>query len=518
MKAKMFGDTFSILRSGQRSDKKMKAWNRVPTHGAAVLILILVMVIGLGTISPKAFAYKIPTHDWIFEQAERVLRNDGKTNQADFVKASLDQLKTGSREADEGQYGAQTAYHYHHPDLKVGLFGNPVSAANVCAAIYSGVAKEHWNKGNFASAMKALGAAAHLVQDLTVPHHAWLDMVSYHSAYEDWVNKNKDRYGVDSRYVNVKVQNAKNVPEEDVGSKSDPYVKVYIKEGKDFDKRFIGRTEAKSNTAFPKWYSTISTCSTAGTIKIRFEIFDEDDASSDDYIGGKDSKIYDTREIGAILDEELKIDKATLYYSISITAPADPRGKYDNSKSPYNWVHENAKISYNYMAYVNGENGSRDNDYNKAAIDLLALSIETTAGFISKFLSDVGVAGAPSKNAILVHRPEMPIKLDSRMLTQDIPLQSQLLQNYPNPFNPETWIPYALAMDTDVVIKIYDVSGKLVETLNLGRKEAGYYLDKDSAAYWDGKNANGEQVGSGVFFYTIKAGSFSATRKLLVVK
>ena len=98
------------------------------------------------------------------------------------------------------------------------------------------------------------------------------------------------------------------------------------------------------------------------------------------------------------------------------------------------------------------------------------------------------------------------------------PKETALLANYPNPFNPETWIPYQLAKAADVTVTIYAVDGTMVRTLSLGHQPVGIYQDKGRAAYWDGKNAHGEPVASGVYFYTLKAGDFSATRKLLIRK
>ena len=95
---------------------------------------------------------------------------------------------------------------------------------------------------------------------------------------------------------------------------------------------------------------------------------------------------------------------------------------------------------------------------------------------------------------------------------------SALYPNFPNPFNPETWIPFKLASDSPVVIDIYDIKGKLVKRLDLGHKEAGYYLDRRSAAHWDGRSQTGERVASGIYLYTIKAGKFMATRRMVVVK
>lgn len=98
------------------------------------------------------------------------------------------------------------------------------------------------------------------------------------------------------------------------------------------------------------------------------------------------------------------------------------------------------------------------------------------------------------------------------------PERTDVLANYPNPFNPETWIPYQLAEPTEVTVHIYDATGALVRTLHLGHQTAGIYQEKSRAAYWDGKNELGESVASGLYFYTLTAGDFTATRKMLVRK
>ncbi len=101
---------------------------------------------------------------------------------------------------------------------------------------------------------------------------------------------------------------------------------------------------------------------------------------------------------------------------------------------------------------------------------------------------------------------------------REIPDTTALLPNYPNPFNPETWIPYQLAQRADVTLRIYSVDGSLVRTLSLGHQPAGMYQNRARAAYWDGRNEIGEPVASGVYFYTLTAGEFTATRRLLIVK
>ena len=91
-------------------------------------------------------------------------------------------------------------------------------------------------------------------------------------------------------------------------------------------------------------------------------------------------------------------------------------------------------------------------------------------------------------------------------------------QNYPNPFNPETWIPYALSKPAHVIITIFNAAGKLIRTLDLGWQREGFYLDKTRAAYWDGRDENGEPVSSGVYFYRLEADGISKVRKMIVMK
>ena len=105
-----------------------------------------------------------------------------------------------------------------------------------------------------------------------------------------------------------------------------------------------------------------------------------------------------------------------------------------------------------------------------------------------------------------------------RLLALLTPEKTVLLANYPNPFNPETWIPYHLAVPTKVTLHIFAVSGALVRMLDLGHQPAGVYQQRTRAAYWDGRNQLGEPVASGVYFYRLTAGDFTATRKMLIRK
>ena len=105
-----------------------------------------------------------------------------------------------------------------------------------------------------------------------------------------------------------------------------------------------------------------------------------------------------------------------------------------------------------------------------------------------------------------------------QLLVSLTPRETELLANYPNPFNPETWIPYRLAEDAFVTLTIYDGSGRVVRTLDVGHRIASAYESRSKAIYWDGKNGLGEGVASSVYFYTLTAGDYSATRKMVILK
>jgi hypothetical protein len=98
------------------------------------------------------------------------------------------------------------------------------------------------------------------------------------------------------------------------------------------------------------------------------------------------------------------------------------------------------------------------------------------------------------------------------------PAKPALLQNFPNPFNPETWIPFHLADDADVTIRIFDIRGKQIRAIHLGQTPAGYYETRGNAAFWDGRDSYGQEVSSGIYFYNLTAGTFSATKKLTIIK
>ena len=110
------------------------------------------------------------------------------------------------------------------------------------------------------------------------------------------------------------------------------------------------------------------------------------------------------------------------------------------------------------------------------------------------------------------------IKNLEALLALLIPQETSLQPNYPNPFNPETWIPYQLATPAEVTLTIHDVNGGVVRFLEFGNQAAGVYQSRNRAVHWDGRNQRGESVASGLYFYTLKANDFTATRKMLIRK
>ena len=106
-----------------------------------------------------------------------------------------------------------------------------------------------------------------------------------------------------------------------------------------------------------------------------------------------------------------------------------------------------------------------------------------------------------------------------QMTVGDIrPSDTLLGQNYPNPFNPETWIPYQISNPTEVSILIYDHTGHIVKTLELGMKPVGIYVDRSQAAYWDGTNDTGESVASGLYYYSLQTRELNVTRRMVILK
>ncbi len=119
-------------------------------------------------------------------------------------------------------------------------------------------------------------------------------------------------------------------------------------------------------------------------------------------------------------------------------------------------------------------------------------------------LADVNYAGVKayfSQYAVGVEVPEI------------LPREFCLDQNYPNPFNPSTVIRYGLPEQSDVILVIYDLRGRIISTMEAGRQEAGYYNFT-----WNGIDDQGRAVSTGIYFARLQAGSNARVIKMAFVK
>ncbi len=148
------------------------------------------------------------------------------------------------------------------------------------------------------------------------------------------------------------------------------------------------------------------------------------------------------------------------------------------------------------------------------------VSYFATSGDSSVLFSDanVGEVEVWDGTALLPIHPVAVLPQDKQLTTFGVVKRNALLQNFPNPFNPETWIPFRLANENAVTIHIHSTTGHPVRKLSLSTLPAGDYSEPAAAAYWNGRNRLGEPVSSGVYLYTITAGDFTATRKMLIQK
>ena len=89
----------------------------------------------------------------------------------------------------------------------------------------------------------------------------------------------------------------------------------------------------------------------------------------------------------------------------------------------------------------------------------------------------------------------------------------ELYQNYPNPFNPSTTIQYVLPKEGFVDLSIYNILGKRIITLVQKVQSSGKY-----SVSWSGKNEKGTNISSGIYFYVLKAGGYSLTKKMIYLR
>ena len=230
------------------------------------------------------------------------------------------------------------------------------------------------------------------------------------------------------------------------------------------------------------------------------------EAEAEDEFGIAVAMHEDTAIVGAWKDDHI------------IAGLDDPTQQLTNAGSAYSYLRDG--LSWVQKRRITASGTSRS--------DLFGASVAIKGAF-----AVVGAAGSDSagdnSGSAFVYNP-----IDLGFLSENVPFpvdptsqtlttlghikQTTIFQNYPNPFNPETWFPYNLAEQAQVVVKIYDVLGRLVRQLDIGLQQPGSYRSREKAAYWDGTDGTGEMVASGIYFYTFTAGDYQRTRRMVILK
>ena len=208
-------------------------------------------------------------------------------------------------------------------------------------------------------------------------------------------------------------------------------------------------------------------------------------------------EVTDTTPVLAVSGSIFPVVGKSVSHSFRVTVKNLSTGKVDTSGT------DNDGVTYQFT-FVDIERG-------RAAQvgDILEITAQSPDPF-------VGVQ--PLRHTVTVEdvkRSRIPL---AELVAYEIPAQTELLLNYPNPFNPETWIPYRLAKDAFVTVTIYDQRGRVVRDIAVGHRIAAVYESRAKAIYWDGRTEFGERVASGIYFYTLTAGDYSATRKMVILK
>ena len=261
--------------------------------------------------------------------------------------------------------------------------------------------------------------------------------------------------------------------------------------------KLVGRAGDPGDIEITGGQAFILTAQRAAIVDISGDAWANDSGAAAPPVTLKGIEVGDTTPVlglrGSIVDEEMGVNKAGLRVRV----------KNLSTGRAITTVTRDEKIGYQ-LTVVAVETG-------RAATigDILEISAQSPDPFIGVQQLQYIVTAEDVKQGWI----QLPA-----LVAYEIPTETQLLANYPNPFNPETWIPYRLAEDAFVTLAIYDSSGHVVRTLDVGHRIASAYESRSKTIYWDGRNRLGEQVASGVYFYHLSAGDYSATRKMLVMK
>jgi photosystem II stability/assembly factor-like uncharacterized protein len=258
----------------------------------------------------------------------------------------------------------------------------------------------------------------------------------------------------------------------------------YIAVGDYYNKVFISTDRGQS------WAETIDPPRAPDSYIIRLAFHPQD--SSHIYMTSLFTGLWETTDLGrnwTSIMNDLPVDPIEPRY------PAVP-GIVINPLNPLNIFVSSAHMGI----YQTHDGGLHWESFN--------IGLDTAAATTEKLYfspSDTSYLIMPTVNRSVwsIHRTLVGVEDNAPVLPDKI-----LLSNYPNPFNAQTTISYSLPSASNVTIEIFDISGRKVETLFSGYKEAGHY-----AVVWDAREA-----ASGVYFYRIKAGEFSSVKKCVLLR
>jgi hypothetical protein len=144
-----------------------------------------------------------------------------------------------------------------------------------------------------------------------------------------------------------------------------------------------------------------------------------------------------------------------------------------------------------------------------ASVDVASLPVDSTGHIAVAFDIVQGVQrGEASEVAIALFAGKSLVMQKTISLTVAVPTKYELGQNYPNPFNPSTTIHYQVPADGFITLKVFDLLGREVATLVNEEQKADYYKVTFDAS----------RLASGVYFYRLQAGEFTAAKRLMVLK
>ncbi len=151
-------------------------------------------------------------------------------------------------------------------------------------------------------------------------------------------------------------------------------------------------------------------------------------------------------------------------------------------------------------------------NYILAALIVFALGLPV----FSFLLSSLWAKPPPDSDSLRTFIPASSVCVTVVVVSsksESLPKAFSLSQNYPNPFNPETVIKYTLPEDCHVELILYNILGQKVKTLVNQHQSAGYKM-----VHWNGRDDEGNEIASGLYFYRIETPKYSETKKMVLLR